>query len=44
MGDVGAVPLGFLAAALGVIGWERHYWSWWFPLLVFSPFIVEARS
>jgi UDP-N-acetylmuramyl pentapeptide phosphotransferase/UDP-N-acetylglucosamine-1-phosphate transferase len=42
LGDVGAVPLGFLAAALGVVGWERQYWHWWFPLLVFSPFIVDA--
>jgi UDP-N-acetylmuramyl pentapeptide phosphotransferase/UDP-N-acetylglucosamine-1-phosphate transferase len=42
MGDVGAVPLGFLAAALGVIGWERQYWFWWFPFLVFSPFIVDS--
>jgi UDP-N-acetylmuramyl pentapeptide phosphotransferase/UDP-N-acetylglucosamine-1-phosphate transferase len=42
MGDSGAVPLGFLAAALGLIGWARQYWPWWFPLLVFSPFIVDA--
>jgi UDP-N-acetylmuramyl pentapeptide phosphotransferase/UDP-N-acetylglucosamine-1-phosphate transferase len=42
MGDAGAVPLGFLAASLGVIGWERHYWFWWFPFLVFSPFIIDS--
>jgi UDP-N-acetylmuramyl pentapeptide phosphotransferase/UDP-N-acetylglucosamine-1-phosphate transferase len=42
MGDAGAVPLGFLAAALGLIGWLQHDWTWWFPLLVFSPFIVDA--
>lgn len=42
MGDVGAVPLGFLAAAFGLIGWLQHDWTWWFPLLVFSPFIVDA--
>jgi UDP-GlcNAc:undecaprenyl-phosphate/decaprenyl-phosphate GlcNAc-1-phosphate transferase len=42
LGDVGSVPLGFLAAALGLIGWERQYWTWWFPLLVFSPFIVDS--
>jgi len=42
MGDAGAVPLGFLAAALGLIGWIQRDWTWWFPLLVFSPFIVDA--
>jgi UDP-GlcNAc:undecaprenyl-phosphate/decaprenyl-phosphate GlcNAc-1-phosphate transferase len=42
MGDVGSVPLGFLAAALGGIGWVREYWAWWFPVLVFSPFIADA--
>jgi len=42
LGDAGAVPLGFLAAALGLIGWLQHDWTWWFPVLVFSPFIVDA--
>ncbi len=42
LGDAGAVPLGFLAATLGTIGWLQQYWKWWFPLLVFSPFIVDA--
>lgn len=42
LGDVGAVPLGFLAAALGLVGWLQRDWTWWFPLLVFSPFIADA--
>jgi len=42
MGDIGSVPLGFLAGALGLLGWVRHDWTWWFPSLVFSPFIVDA--
>ena len=42
MGDAGSVPLGFLAAALGVIGWRQGDWTWWFPPLVFAPFIVDA--
>ncbi len=42
MGDVGAVPLGFLAGTMGLIGWLQQDWAWWFPLLVFSPFIVDA--
>lgn len=44
LGDVGAVPLGFLAAAFGLIGWLQRDWLWWFPLLVFSPFIVDASA
>ncbi|MBA2483770.1 MAG: glycosyltransferase family 4 protein [Nitrosomonas sp.] len=42
MGDVGAVPLGFLAAGLGLVGWIDGLWSLWLPLLVFSPFIADA--
>jgi UDP-N-acetylmuramyl pentapeptide phosphotransferase/UDP-N-acetylglucosamine-1-phosphate transferase len=42
MGDAGSIPFGFLAAALGITGWLRNDWTWWFPLLVFSPFIVDA--
>lgn len=42
MGDVGSIPLGFLAAAIGVYGWYSAYWPAWFPLLTFSPFIVDA--
>lgn len=42
MGDAGSVPLGFLAAALGILGALQNVWPWLFPLLVFSPFIVDA--
>ena len=42
MGDVGAVPMGFLAAALGLGGWRTGTWPAWFPLLVFLPFIADA--
>jgi len=42
MGDAGSIPLGFLAVAIGVWGVQREDWSVWFPLLVFSPFIVDA--
>ncbi len=44
MGDAGAVTLGFLAASLGLLGWLQGDWIWWFPLLVFSPFIVDAST
>lgn len=42
MGDVGSIPLGFLAGALGLLGWRLGLWPAWFPLLVFSPFVVDA--
>ena len=42
LGDVGSIPLGFLAGALGVIGWRNDAWPLWFPLLVFAPFIGDA--
>jgi len=42
LGDVGSVPLGFLAAAIGLEGWINGVWPGWFPLMVFSPFIIDA--
>lgn len=42
MGDVGAVPLGFLAAVFGLAGWRAGTWPGWLPLLVFLPFVSDA--
>jgi UDP-N-acetylmuramyl pentapeptide phosphotransferase/UDP-N-acetylglucosamine-1-phosphate transferase len=42
LGDVGSIPLGFLAAALGIVGWRNDVWPLWFPLLVFGPFNADA--
>lgn len=42
LGDAGSIPLGFFAGALGVLGIVEGAWPVWFPLLVFSPFIVDA--
>jgi len=42
LGDAGAVPLGFLAASLGLVGWRDDLWPLWFPLVVFAPFIGDA--
>ncbi len=42
MGDAGSIPLGFLAAALGLWGWQHGSWPAWFPVLVFSPFIADT--
>lgn len=44
MGDAGSIPLGFLAATLGIHGWQSQLWQPWFPVLVFSPFIVDSTA
>jgi UDP-N-acetylmuramyl pentapeptide phosphotransferase/UDP-N-acetylglucosamine-1-phosphate transferase len=42
MGDAGSIPLGFLAASIGIVGWNENLWPAWFPAMVFSPFIFDA--
>jgi UDP-N-acetylmuramyl pentapeptide phosphotransferase/UDP-N-acetylglucosamine-1-phosphate transferase len=42
LGDTGSIPLGFLAGALGLLGVLREAWPWWFPAVIFAPFIVDA--
>ena len=42
LGDAGSIPLGFLAAAIGVIGWRRGLWPFWLPPLVFAPFVIDS--
>lgn len=42
MGDSGSIPLGFLAGSIGMYGYFHALWPAWFPMLVFSPFIVDA--
>jgi UDP-N-acetylmuramyl pentapeptide phosphotransferase/UDP-N-acetylglucosamine-1-phosphate transferase len=42
LGDSGSIPLGFLAAAIAAEGWRTNIWPFWFPVLVFSPFVVDA--
>lgn len=44
MGDVGSIPLGFLSGLIGFAGWSDGMWPAWFPILVFSPFIVDATA
>jgi len=36
--------MGFLVAAIGLLGWDRGLWSGWFPVVVFSPFVVDASA
>jgi UDP-N-acetylmuramyl pentapeptide phosphotransferase/UDP-N-acetylglucosamine-1-phosphate transferase len=42
LGDVGSIPLGFLAGALGFWGWQHGAWPVWFPALAFAPFIADS--
>lgn len=42
LGDAGSISLGFAAGAIGLSGWQQQVWPIWFPLLVFSPFIMDA--
>ncbi|KER71072.1 glycosyl transferase [Burkholderia cepacia] len=42
LGDVGSIPLGFMAGALGLYGWRHGAWPLWYPAIVFSPFIADA--
>ena len=42
MGDVGSVSIGFLTAALVVLGCRDGVFDLWVPLIIFSPFILDA--
>lgn len=42
MGDVGSIPLGFLAGALGWYGVVAQAWPTWFALMAFAPFLLDA--
>ncbi|CAN0618898.1 Glycosyltransferase family 4 protein [Burkholderia multivorans] len=42
LGDAGSISIGFLAGAFGYWGWREHAWPFWFPAMVFAPFIGDA--
>jgi FlaA1/EpsC-like NDP-sugar epimerase/UDP-N-acetylmuramyl pentapeptide phosphotransferase/UDP-N-acetylglucosamine-1-phosphate transferase len=42
MGDIGSIPLGFLAGGLSLVGISHAAFDPWVPALIFSPFIVDA--
>ncbi len=42
MGDVGSISTGFLVAALVILGCRDGVFDLWVPLIVFSPFILDA--
>ncbi len=42
LGDSGSIPLGFLAAAIGIHGWHHQLWAWSLPVIAFFPFVFDA--
>ena len=42
MGDAGSITLGFLAGTLMILGVRDGIFELWVPIMIFSPFIVDA--
>lgn len=42
MGDAGSITLGFLAGTLMILGARDGIFEIWVPVMIFSPFIVDA--
>ena len=42
MGDVGSITMGYLVAFFSLWGIHSNIFAWWAPVLIFSPFIVDA--
>ncbi|MBS0150342.1 MAG: glycosyltransferase family 4 protein [Nitrospira sp.] len=42
MGDAGSITVGFLAGTLMILGVRDRLFDIWVPIMIFSPFIVDA--
>jgi len=42
MGDVGSTVMGYLLAFFSLWGIQATIFSWWMPVLIFSPFFVDS--
>jgi UDP-N-acetylmuramyl pentapeptide phosphotransferase/UDP-N-acetylglucosamine-1-phosphate transferase len=42
MGDAGSITVGFLAGTLMILGVRDGIFELWVPIMIFSPFIVDA--
>lgn len=42
MGDSGSTVMGFAMVAASVVGWKKGFYPFWSPLVIFSPFWVDA--
>lgn len=44
MGDAGSITLGFLAGTLMLLGVRDGIFDLWVPIMIFSPFIMDATA
>ena len=42
MGDSGSTLMGFAMVAVSIVGWKQGIYPFWLPLIIFSPFWVDA--
>lgn len=42
MGDAGSITIGFLAGTLMILGVRERVFEIWVPIMIFSPFILDA--
>jgi len=42
MGDTGSTVMGYLAAFFSLWGIQATIFEWWCPILIFSPFLLDA--
>jgi UDP-N-acetylmuramyl pentapeptide phosphotransferase/UDP-N-acetylglucosamine-1-phosphate transferase len=42
MGDSGSTVMGFMMGIISIAGWKRELYALWVPLVIFSPFWVDA--
>lgn len=42
MGDAGSITIGFLAGTLMILGVREGIFDLWVPIMIFSPFILDA--
>ena len=42
MGDAGSITIGFLAGTLMILGVRERVFDIWVPIMIFSPFILDA--
>ena len=44
MGDCGSTVAGFAMVVVSIMGWKRGLYPIWMPLLIFSPFWLDAST
>lgn len=44
MGDSGSTVAGFAMVAVSIMGWKAGLYPFWIPLVIFSPFWVDATA